>query len=235
MNNIVKPRGRKSIPSELVQFGRHLVYSEGTKTEPLYIESLKKEIADKYKCSINDISIIIANKSKSYNTTGLIKFALDDIDDKLKKGEIINHVWFLFDKDDFPKSKFNEACVKAKKLNNSSDKNIDGFKYNTETGITYHCCWSNESFELWLYLYFEYLDVALTRDEYVEKINAKLALYCIKYEKNMNNLHQTLVDCGGSLNKAITLAKRLVKKNGNGNPSTTMYEFAEYFKAYLKE
>ena len=68
MSKIIKPKGRRSIPDELMQFGRHLVYSEGTKTEPNYVESIKDEIATKYKCDINAIEIIIGNKDKSYNT-----------------------------------------------------------------------------------------------------------------------------------------------------------------------
>ena len=64
MSKIIKPKGRRSIPDELMQFGRHLVYSEGTKTEPNYVESIKDEIATKYKCDINAIEIIIGNKDK---------------------------------------------------------------------------------------------------------------------------------------------------------------------------
>ena len=31
-----RPKGRKNLPSELLNFGMNLVYSEGTKTEPYY-------------------------------------------------------------------------------------------------------------------------------------------------------------------------------------------------------
>lgn len=38
-----KPYGRRNLPTPtvLISFGRHLVYAEGTKTEPLYVEDLK--------------------------------------------------------------------------------------------------------------------------------------------------------------------------------------------------
>ncbi len=39
MKKVLKPKGRSSLPKELLQFGRHLVYAEGTRTEPYYIES----------------------------------------------------------------------------------------------------------------------------------------------------------------------------------------------------
>ena len=41
------PKGRRAIQDELVQFGRHLVYSEGTRTEPFYVDNIREKIADK--------------------------------------------------------------------------------------------------------------------------------------------------------------------------------------------
>ncbi len=46
MSNI-RPKGKNTKPVYM-PFGRHLVYSEGTKTEKKYVENLKKSIARKY-------------------------------------------------------------------------------------------------------------------------------------------------------------------------------------------
>lgn len=135
MSKSFLPKGRSSLPQELLQFGRHLVYAEGIKTEPLYIESIKKEIADKYNCQQNDIEIISINDGKTHNTVYLVDYALEDVKKRLGI-EQIDHVWIFFDKDDFPLENFKKANEKIKRLNNSKIKNNDGFKYNTETNIS---------------------------------------------------------------------------------------------------
>lgn len=163
-NKIITPRGRSSIPYELLQFGRHLVYSEGTKTEPYYVSNINNNIAKKYKCKPNDIEIIIGTKDKSYSTLGLVEYAINDCKRRIKNGEIINHIWIMYDKDDFEKDVFINAYNKINSLNNSKDFNDDGFKYNSEDNISYHPCWSNEAFELWLCLYFHYYDSKLNRE-----------------------------------------------------------------------
>ncbi len=229
-----KPKGRKSLPYELLQFGVHVVYSEGTRTEPQYIDSIKMSIASKYNCSQNDIKIINGNGEKSFNTLGLVRFGLKDVKRRIKENEVINHVWFFFDKDDFPKDKYDEAC-KIESMNDSDELNFEGFNYNKDDNITYHCCYSNEAFELWLLLYFEYMDSTLTRTDYINKINNELKLrkFSDKYSKNMENIHQTFTSLGGSIDKAINSAKKLTEENGVNCPSTAVWKFAEYFKPYL--
>ena len=232
----IKPRGRQNFPQALIQFGYHIVYSEGTKTEPLYVHSIKKAIANKYKCSPNDIEIIPASK-KSYNTIGLVKYALKDIDKRLKKGDSINHVWIMFDKDSFPEGDFNAANALINSKNDSNEPNSDGFNYDKETGISWHSCWSNEAFELWLCQYFSYYNIPHLREDYISYLRnlKQLKSNGVQYEKNMEDIHQIFEQCGGSIDKAIKNAKRLCNENGYNNPSTGMYIFAEYFNPYMKK
>lgn len=83
------PKGRKNLPTALIGMGRHLIYSEGIKTEPYYIESIKESIANVNLCDINDIEIVPVNKdSESYNTLGLVDYALNDIKKRLKLKEV---------------------------------------------------------------------------------------------------------------------------------------------------
>ena len=44
-----RPKGRSNLPKELLNFGRNLVYSEGTTSEPNYVENIKESISSKYK------------------------------------------------------------------------------------------------------------------------------------------------------------------------------------------
>lgn len=227
------PKGRKSLPSELMQFGRHLVYSEGTRTEPFYVKNIKDRIAKKYKCKPNDIELIVATKDKSFNTTGLVSFAINDTAERLSHGEKIDHVWIMFDKDDFPN--FGKAHEKINLMNNSDEFNADGFTYDKSTSIAWHSCWSNECFELWLCLYFSFYTSANNRTDYIKHLDniPQLKKINFQYSKNKENIHDVLEDNGGSIDKAIKYAKRLESSNGIGNPSTGVYLFVEYFKNYM--
>ena len=227
---VLTPKGRKSIPPELMQFGKHLVYAEGTKTEPNYINEIKSLIANKYNCRPNEIQIVIANENNSRNTVGLVQFMIEDVT-KRAKNEKINHVWVMFDRDDFPKDNFDNAIKKIESLNNSENQNEDSFHYNTKDLISYHACYSNECFELWLILHFEYLSSQLTRQQYYDKLGDYLKQ---TYDKTTDDVLGLILKNGGSIDNAIKYAKKLVETNQTSNPSTAMYLFAEYFKPYMK-
>lgn len=234
---IFTPKGRNSLPDELIHFGRHLVYSEGTKTEPYYIEDIKECISKKYHCRTNDIEIVPVNKDgESFNTIGLVEYAEKDVKKRRNKNEKIDHVWIFYDKDSFPKDDFDNAYKKINEKNDSKIKNIDGFHYEEKTSISWHSCWSNEAFELWLYLYYNYQEAALNRSQYIEKINniPQLKQIGFNYEKNKEHIHQIFTNNGGSINKAIRNAKKLTK-NGLNNPSTGVFLFGEYFEKYLNK
>lgn len=232
------PKGRKNLPVELVKFGRNLVYSEGIKTEPYYIESIKKSIGNKYKCNPNDIEIVPVNKEdKSYNTLGLVEYAIKDVNERLKKHEFIDHVWLFFDKDSFPKEDFYNAHKKIIGLNNSENENVYGFKYQKENGIVWHSCATNEAFELWLCLYFDNIQNSMGRKDYIVHLNniQKLKNIGFNYEKNQKDIHQILSANGGNIKNAIKWAKKLCENNILENPSSYIYEFAEFFYPYLFE
>lgn len=107
--------------------------------------------------------------------------------------------------------------------------------FNEETGISWHSCWSNECFELWLWLYYDYCEAKLSRDKYKDKLDNQPCLKRIgfSYEKNKQNIHDILVKNGGNATNAIKFAKKLNKKNGIDNPSSGVFYFFEYFYAYM--
>jgi len=231
---LIRPKGRRGIPDALIGMGKHIIYSEGTKTEPNYVDSIKKSIANKYNVLPNEIDIVIV-KDKSYSTLGLVKYVEKDIKEKLKSINI-DHVWIFFDKDDFEADDFSNAISKIESKNNS--KSLSAFNLKTDkNNITWHACYSNESFELWYLLYFNYIDTALSRQNYIDmlKKNEELKRIDFNYSKNENNLHEILTRAGGSITNAIKNAKRIKEKNGYENPSTNVCEFAEFFKPYLNE
>ena len=85
-------------------------------------------------------------EGKGQGTVSLIKETIAIRD---KSNKEFDRVWAVFDKDDF--NDFNDAIQLAKKNH-------------------ILCAWSNESFELWYYLHFQYLDTGISRSQYIEKM-----------------------------------------------------------------
>lgn len=236
-----KPYGRGNLPLVLVSMGRHLVYAEGTKTEPQYVKSVRKAIGEVYGINENNIDIICYETDKTKHTIELIKRAEKDVAKRAAKGETIDAVWIFFDKDSF--DDFDEAYKilldkRALDKNGEAKTNARGLPCD-ENGIAWMPCYSNESFELWVYLHFEFLSTGLSRDEYIGKINRFIKSRDGEdtYEKNSENLYQLLKEWGGETKKAIASAKRLEAglpiDGKRPNPSTGVYLFAEFFEAYI--
>lgn len=233
MNNNFGPKGRRGLPDQLRNFGRHLVYSEGTKTEPYYVENIKKCIASKYMVMPNDIQLVYASEGKSLNTIGLAKYAIKDVNNRLKNGEMIDHVWIFYDKDSFPKSHYDNAYKMINDLNIAkNDENIPC----DARGIAWHSLPSNQCFELFLICYFHLSSSALVRTQYADMIDAFVHKKnkTFEYKKNLENIHSELINSGGSIKKAIANAKKLEKDNDIDNPSSKAYRFLEYFRLYLE-
>ena len=219
-----RPRGRRNIPTVLIPFGRHLVYAEGTKTEPLYVEDLKVFVSEVLNVKKEDIEIIPVKMSKSQHTVDLVEYAIKDVEKRKKKQEVITNVWIFYDKDDY------KDFDKAYRLIREQDE-LDG-------NIDWKACWSNECFEVWVYHYFENLETPIERDQYITKINLFLRRNGCpkKYEKNMEDLHHFLSNYGGDIRKAMQLMKNKdVDSDIKPNPSSGIYQFAEFILAYIDD
>lgn len=125
----------------------------------------------------------------------------------------IESIWCVFDRDIKRDASnindFDNAIAKAKE---------NGFKV----------AYSNDSFELWFLLHFQYFDAQITRKQYCEKLTEKLKK---KYEKNAVGMYDILLD---NQNTAIKNAKKLEKLYNNEvdsyherNPSTSVYKLVE--------
>lgn len=172
---------------------RILIVCEGEKTEPNYFESLRM----KYRLSS---SIVI--KGEGANTQSLVRIAIEE-SKKLGKGYRFDSVWCVFDKDSFEES----ACREAFELADSNKINV---------------IFSNEAFEFWYLLHFDYIDSAMSRGDYGEKLTQRLGE---KYEKNDKHILEKIerVNSTGQ-NEAIRNAKRLIlshkSKDDQFNPIT---------------
>lgn len=189
----------------------YLITSEGTKTEPNYFTSLRKELIENGRFSLNYEEIEIQGKKKA--TVKLIKKTIGTRDCSGKK---YDRVWAVFDKDSF--TDFDEAI----KLGN--DNNIN-------------CAWSNESFELWLLLHFTDVDSSLGRKEYNEKLEEIILEHMKKtdpqatfsYSKGNPDLYK-LVNKYGNEAAASDRAKKLISTYSsdvpfsNQKPCTRVFE-----------
>lgn len=138
------------------------------------------------------------------NTVSVVNHALKEMEK-----EDYSEVWCVFDRDSFPKQRVQKALQLA------NQNNIK-------------CAFSNESFELWYILHFEYLDTQITRADYCNKLSAHLGT---RYEKNNKSIYSTLL---AKQNDAIARAKKLERTmlppgtcQVSAYPYTTVYKLVE--------
>lgn len=117
------------------------------------ILGIKRLIDKKYEGKIKVNKYEISIKGTGRNTEDLVRFTTEEIEKAKSLGELpFGNVWVVFDKDDFTDDQFNGAIIQAE---------------NNEHKVA----WSNESIELWFLLHFEYLQSAVHRYQYIEKLN----------------------------------------------------------------
>lgn len=166
-----------------VKRARFLIVCEGEQTEPNYFKALIDDRAS----VVRDVYIDRGGCA----TITLVKRALEIKTELEKENDFeFDRVWVVFDKDDF--QDFNEAIKLAKT-----------YKFKS--------AWSNEAFELWYYLHFEYLDTAIGRHDYIKKlqdlIRKKTDNSNFKYHKNDQNFYALLQQIGKE-----DLAKRFAER-----------------------
>ena len=198
-----------------------LIVTEGERTEPLYLKGIQKKIKEKMDGRIDVIEIPVIDIHGEGCGTGKLIEVTERI---VKEAKILyQNVWVVFDKDDF--DDFDVAIQLGK-----------------EKG--YQVAWSNQSFEYWLYLHFNYSDSALHRYDWNEKLNEIFKQYNLgdgTYRKNYDNIYD-LVNVYDGVNSAIRNAKRrmagFVDERGipsQYDPGTMVYKLVEDLKRYLDE
>lgn len=203
-----------------------LIICEGEKTEPNYFKALIDFLNAEGNKKIEYVPPIGEGK----NTTSLVKSVKEYFEfanSAYSKMKIpYANIILLFDKDSFPNGEFNNAIDMAD-------------KFKKENGIErLVVAWSNESFELWLYLHFNLVESALTRYDYNDKLTdilRKSGIFSQKenYDrdgKKSTTMFQDIHNSGGSLKTALNNAKILKERNfiennpAQSNPVTMVYK-----------
>lgn len=139
------------------------------------------------------------------NTDSLMEYAVEKAQEARRVCAQYERIWVVFDRDSFPQENFSRAFELAQ----------------TQNRIT--PCWSNECFELWYLLHFNYRDTAIGRNEMWGMISKLLGK---TYDKADDSLHATMK---GRLGDALRNAQKLAFQNAineqpRRNPSTLVHE-----------
>jgi hypothetical protein len=134
---------------------------------------------------------------------------------KLANEDEYDQVWCVFDRD--------EGAWTAQNFNNALQ--------NAKT-YGFHVAYSNECFELWYILHFEFLNTGLPRSDYEDKLSELLGT---KYRKNDSTIYQQLL---AKQQIAIKYARKLIESYNSidperNNPSTTVHLLVEALNKFL--
>lgn len=153
------------------------------------------------------------------NTISLVKAAIKIRD----KNKDYDRVWCVFDRDSFPIERFNEAIDFAKRQN-------------------IQVAYSNEAFEIWYLLHFDYRDTAMSRSEYEATLTERLRKSGFisgnqKYKKNNETMYEDLYPFQ---KQAIKRAEKLLEQYqpidpAKNNPSTTVHLLVKALNQFIRE
>ena len=167
-----------------------LIVCEGEKTEPNYFKSFKTNV----KSYVHSLDVF----GEGSNTKDLVKRTIKFRD---KSSQIYDSVWAVFDRDSFNTNNFNGAIQLAQNSN-------------IKVG------WTNEAFELWYLLHFQYRNTLMNRDEYkqalerevnsaIEKKSKTKKYKKFEYKKNSQAMY-AILEKYGNQTQAIKNAEKLI-------------------------
>lgn len=190
-----------------------LIVCEGEKTEPLYFEAFKSDLP---KGVLDSVRIDIEGEGK--NTLSLIEEIIQLRKRKEKaSGRAYDQTWAVFDRDSFLPQNFNNAIFKAR-----------------DAQPEIQCAWSNEAFELWYLLHFEFYQDAASRHDYQARLEREISKRMgvpFRYAKNSPEMYQ-LLKTWGNQEQAISWAERLEQWHegenyADHNPCTLVYQLVK--------
>jgi len=196
------PRGYRERRVEVREpINRFLIVCEGEKTEPNYFRRFR----------VPREVVEIRIEGTGYNTESLVREAIR-LRQEYGYTEEDDQVWCVFDRDSTRKQQFNDAIQMA--LSN---------------GL--HAAYSNQAFELWYLLHFDYHDTALHRKQYMDILTNRLKR---KYRKNDEQIYDLLEPFQEI---AIQRARRQHSEKADlqpadANPSTTVYLLVEELRKF---
>lgn len=206
-----------------------IIACEDSVSSPKYFRMLIKELIKKKR--ITQDSLVIA-KHKHTNPKGVLQ-DLKDHDKNRKKYYDFEHKWIVIDRDKarvngggHSKEDFNVALEMAK---------------STKSHLNIEVAYTNDAFELWYLLHFEYRNTALSRDEILVELIKKLKqedkqFFTTVTNKNIKNEIYTskIFDFLEKRQEtALKNAKKLLASYGkdhkpeSDNPATTIHLLIE--------
>lgn len=176
---------------------RFLIVCEGEKTEPAYFDGFR----------VPSVRIEIVGMGKDPLT--LVDRAFD-----LRRQDQYDQVWCVFDRDDVPAERFDQALELARRR---------GIKV----------AYSNQAFELWFLLHFHYCDVPQTRRDYRDGLSREIGR---TYQKNDRTLYQELLP---RQDAAIRHAERLLAQYNpvspaTDDPATTVHKLVQALNRFVQ-
>jgi RloB-like protein len=204
-----------------------LIICEGEETEPNYFQNFP----------VSNIKVKTIGTGR--NTESLVDEAIKKWIEFSEEDEFYERLWCIFDRDSFSQNSYDSAFKKA----NDEEKRLNRrFKRRAGRRINISIAYSNQAFELWYLLHFDYIDSALSRSEYKRMLTGRMEK---KYEKNDPSMYQFFeilskkTNCQKGQKFAIANAKKLRKGlnkelRHNHCPSTTVDKLVEELNKYLK-
>jgi hypothetical protein len=133
---------------------------------------------------------------------------------KFPEREDYDQIWCVFDRDSWTEVDFSRAIANA---------DAEGFRV----------AYSNEAFELWYILHFEFLNTGVSRGDYLQKLNRLLGH---DYLKNSDSIYEEIFD---KQTTAIKNAEKLLKEYdpsdpAKDNPSTTVHLLVQELNRFIR-
>lgn len=158
-------------------------------------------------------SAVVEVLGEGYNTESLVWRAIEKRDEAKENDAEFQKVWCVFDKNSFPALNFNNALALARQEN-------------------IKVAYSNEAFEIWYLLHYDYIDSALSRDQYGRMLTSRLGY---TYEKNSEDMYEGLLN---RQEDAIRNSERLLQNYNpqnpaRDNPSTTVHLLVNELNTYI--
>jgi hypothetical protein len=152
--------------------------------------------------------LVVDVKGFGENPSKLVERAIQE-----SKLDAYDQIWCVFDRDSWTFNDFNGAIAAAQKLK-------------------FKVAYSNESFELWYILHFEFLNVGISRKDYNKRLTALLGR---KYEKKGGDMYDELFSKQAT---AIANAEKLLSQYDRpdpaiNNPSTTVHLLVKELNRFI--
>lgn len=192
-----------------------LIVTEGKNTEPLYFDHFR-QLLPRHMME----TIVITGQGR--NTIEIVETAIAKRDERNKSASkpAFDEVWAVFDKDDFTDKDFDTAVAMAQNAN-------------IEPG------YSNECFEFWYVLHFQYQNNALHRNRYTDILSDQLGW---KYGKGRADAIAMvkLISEKGNVAQAIKYGYMLEREHNGKNPAkmnpySRIYLLVEKLLAYVEQ